>query len=96
MKVLDLAKLIKQNFNSRSRIVIKRKDKRFHTKKFKVFESKYLNIDSTKAFKKLRWRPKLTIQNAVELTVEWYYNFLSKKNLYEITSKQIKNYLNLR
>ena len=37
-----------------------------------------------------------TIQNAVELTVEWYYNFLSKKNLYEITSKQIKNYLNLR
>ena len=38
MKVLDLAKLIKQNFNSRSRIVIKRKDKRFHTKNLK-----YLN-----------------------------------------------------
>ena len=35
MKVIDLAKLIKLTFNSRSRIIIKKKDKRFQAKKFK-------------------------------------------------------------
>ena len=39
---------------SKSKIKIKRVDKRFQNKKFKVFESKYLNINSLKAFKKLK------------------------------------------
>ena len=93
MRVLNLAKLIKQTINSKSKIIIKRKDKRFHNKKFKVFESKYLNIDSKKALRKLKWRPKLSIKTAVELTVEWYNAFLLKKNLLEFTSRQIKNYI---
>jgi len=93
MRVLNLAKLIKQTINSKSKIIIKRKDKRFHNKKFKVFESKYLNIDSKKALRKLKWRPKLSIKTAVELTVEWYNAFLLKKNLLELTSRQIKNYI---
>ena len=96
MKVLDLAKLIKKTSNSESKITIKKKDKRFHTKKFKVFESKYLNIDSAKALKILRWKPKLSIKNAVELTVEWYNTFLIKKDLLALTSKQIKDYLSIR
>jgi len=93
MKVLNLAKLIKQTINSKSKIIVKRKDKRFLNKKFKVFESKYLNIDSRKAFKKLRWKPRLSIKNSVELTVEWHKGFLLKKNLLELTLKQIKRYI---
>ncbi len=93
MKVINLAKLIKQTINSKSKIIIKRKDKRFLNKKFKVFESKYLNIDSRKAFKKLRWKPRLSIKNSVKLTVEWHKGFLLKKNLLELTSKQIKRYI---
>ena len=96
MKVLDLAKLIKQTINSKSRIFVKRKDKRFQTKKFKVFESKYLNIDSAKAFKILKWKPKLSIKNAVDLTVEWYNAFLTKKNLLALTSRQIRDYLSAK
>jgi CDP-glucose 4,6-dehydratase len=96
MKVLNLARLIKSTIKSNSKIIIKKKDKRFHTKKHKVFESKYLNIDSSKAFKFLGWRSKLSIKNAVELTVEWYNAFLSKKNLLKLTSEQIKNYLSLK
>ena len=96
MKVLDLAKLIKQTINSKSRIFVKRKDKRFQTKKFKVFESKYLNIDSSKAFKILKWKPKLSIKNAVDLTVEWYDAFLTKKNLLALTSRQIRDYLSTK
>ena len=79
MKVLNLAKLIKQTINSKSKIIIKKKDKRFSNKKYKVFESKYLNIDSRKAFKKLSWRPRLSIKNSVKLTVEWHKGFLKKK-----------------
>ena len=56
MKVLDLAKLIKQTINSKSRIFVKGKIK-ISNQKFKVFESKYLNIDSSKAFKILKWKP---------------------------------------
>ena len=93
MKVLNLAKLIKENMNSNSKIIVKRKDKRFQNKKIKVFESKYLNIDSTKSLKKLKWRSKLSIKNAVKLTVEWHKGFLNKKNLLDLTSKQIKEYI---
>ena len=93
MKVLNLAKLIKQTINSKSKIIIKKKDKRFSNKKYKVFESKYLNIDSRKAFKKLRWRPRLSIKNSVKLTVEWHKDFLQKKNLLELSTKQLKRYI---
>ena len=86
-------KLIKENMNSNSKIIVKRKDKRFQNKKIKVFESKYLNIDSTKSLKKLKWRSKLSIKNAVKLTVEWHKGFLNKKNLLDLTSKQIKEYI---
>ena len=62
MKVINLAKLIHKKINSKSKIIIKRKDKRFQNKKFKVFESKFLNINSRKALKKLNWKPKQSIK----------------------------------
>ena len=96
MKVLDLAKIIKSNLNSKSKIVFKKKDKRFNNKKFKIFESKYLNINSKKAYKKLKWRPELTIKNAVHLTVDWYKSFREKNNLFDVTNRQVKKYLNLK
>lgn len=94
MKVLDLAKIIKFNLNSKSKIVFKKNDKRFNNKKFKIFESKYLNINSKKAYKKLKWRPELTIKNAVNLTVDWYKYFRNKKDLFDLTSRQVEQYLN--
>ena len=96
MKVLDLAKIIKSNLNSKSKIVFKKKDKRFNNKKFKIFESKYLNINSKKAYKKLKWKPELTIKNAVNLTVDWYKHFRNKKDLFDLTNRQVKQYLNLK
>tara|TARA_X000000368_G_C23044334_1_gene718444 strand:- start:321 stop:1415 length:1095 start_codon:yes stop_codon:yes gene_type:complete len=92
MKVLGLAKLIKKTIKSNSRIVIKKKDRRFLNKKFKVFESKYLNINSKKAFKRLKWKSKLSIKSAVELTVEWHRALIFKKNLLKLTLDQIKDY----
>jgi len=96
MKVLDLAKIIKSHLNSKSKIVFKKKDKRFNNKKFKIFESQFLNINSKKAYKKLKWRPELTIKNAVHLTVDWYKSFREKNNLFDVTIRQIKEYLDLK
>jgi CDP-glucose 4,6-dehydratase len=96
MKVLELAKIIKSHLNSKSKIIFKKKDKRFNNKKFKIFESKFLNINSKKAYKKLKWRPELTIKNAVHLTVDWYKSFREKNNLFEVTNRQVKEYLNLK
>ena len=94
MKVLNLVKLFKESINARSNIIIKKKDNRFQNKRFKVFESKYLNISSKKAFNKIKWKPKLTIKQSIGLTVEWYNCFKSKKDLLKLSRQQIKNYLN--
>lgn len=96
MKVLDLAKIIKSHLNSKSKIIFKKRDKRFNNKKFKIFESKFLNINSKKAYKKLKWRPELTIKNAVNLTVDWYKSFREKNNLFDVTNRQVKEYLDLK
>ena len=56
----------------------------------------FLNINSKKAHKKLKWRPELTIKNAVHLTVDWYKSFREKNNLFEVTNRQVKEYLNLK
>ena len=93
MKVLKLVKLIKERMKSSSKIIIRRNDKRLHNKKYKVFESKYLNIDSHKAHSQLRWKPRLTIKEAINLTVEWYDYFRSKKDLNRLTVEQLNNYL---
>ena len=93
MKVIDLAKLIKSTMKSKSKIKIRRIDKKFQNKKFKVFESKYLNINSFKAFKKLKWKSKLPISKSVKLTTDWYIGFKNKENLLNLTIHQIKSYI---
>ena len=58
-----------------------------------IFESKYLEINSKKAFKKLKWKPKLSIDKAIALTVDWYSSFKKKQNLFKLTNQQIYWYL---
>ncbi len=93
MKVLKLAKKIHNKINSKSKILINRKEKKFHNKKFKIFESKDLNIDSVKAAKLLNWKPHLSIDESVNLTVNWYIAFKKKKDLLLFTRNQIKDYI---
>ena len=71
---------------------IKRKFGKIKNKKVKVFESKDLNINSKKVYKFLDWSPSLSIENAVNLTVEWYRAFKKKQDLFYLTKIQILNY----
>ncbi len=95
MKVKKLANLFKIKLNSQSKILINKKNKKFHNKKIDIFESKHLNINSKKTYKKLKWKPKLSIDKSVQMTVDWYKAFKLKKNLFNFTNNQINDYLKL-
>ena len=93
LKVIQLISLFKKEFKSFSKIKIIKKDKKFHNKKIKIFESKNLNINSTKALRFLGWKSKLSVKESVRLSTEWYKNFKKKKNLLKTTQSQILNYI---
>jgi len=57
--------------------------------KFK--ETNILKLDSSKAKKLLKWKPKVNIDEAIQLTSEWYSEYYTKGNI--ITETQILNYL---
>jgi CDP-glucose 4,6-dehydratase len=51
-----------------------------------------LKLDSTKARNELGWRPKLSLDEAIKLTSEWYRAFRDEKDLIELTASQIDFY----
>ncbi len=57
-------------------------------------EAGILKLDSAKARNELEWLPKLSLNEAVKLTAEWYRAFRDKKNLIELTAAQINFYQN--
>ena len=56
-------------------------------------EARLLKLDSAKAKNELGWSPKLSLDEAVSFTAEWYRAFKDKQDLIELTGKQIKFYL---
>ncbi len=92
MKVINLVKIIKEKMNSKSKIRINKKFKKINNK-LKTFESKYLNISSKNIFKALQWRPTLSINEAIDFTIEWHAGFRKRKNLLELSKIQIISYL---
>ena len=60
-------------------------------KKFK--EANLLKLDITKAKSKLGWKPRWSIEKALDMTVKWYQ--MSNENvdtMYEYSLEQIKSY----
>ena len=59
-------------------------------KKFR--ESKLLKLNSTKAKKKLKWTNKLSFNETIKMTAEWYRMYYTKENMVNFTSQQIKKF----
>jgi len=91
LKVINLVKIVKKNMNSKGKIIIRKKFKKF--KKIKIFESKHLNINSKKIKKYLKWVPYLSIKESVKITVDWFNAYKMKEDLKKLTQTQIINYL---
>jgi CDP-glucose 4,6-dehydratase len=57
-----------------------------------VHEAENLRLDCTKAANLLNWLPKISIQEGVELTVDWYRAWIDGANMREFTLHQICTY----
>ena len=82
--------------------VIKKFQKFFPNLNFQIiknqtfFESKLLKLNCEKAYKLLRWKQSLSINQTISFTALWYRQFLIKKekNMYNFTISQVKNFIN--
>ena len=86
LKVLEVAKY--------GRKILKSKSKILKTRQI-FYESQHLSLDSSKAFKFLKWRTILNAKQALKLSFEWHKFYNNKSLRYKIvnfTINQIKNY----
>ena len=60
-------------------------------KKFK--ESKLLMLSSKKAKKELNWSPRLTFEETIKMTVDWYKLFFSSGSIEKLSRQQIDYFL---
>jgi CDP-glucose 4,6-dehydratase len=56
-------------------------------------ETSTLMLDSTKAKKYLKWKPKLNFKETLQFTFDWYDAHKKKKNMDRFSLSQIKKYL---
>ncbi len=57
------------------------------------FEAKTLGLDTKKAVDGLGWSPKLDLEKSIELTGQWYNEYLQNKDVGNITNQQIGDYI---
>ncbi len=55
-------------------------------------EAGFLKLDSSKARERLRWRPRLSLEQALEWVVAWHRSVLEGDDVSRITRNQIKAY----
>tara|TARA_B110001454_G_C12711642_1_gene430956 strand:- start:1535 stop:2605 length:1071 start_codon:yes stop_codon:yes gene_type:complete len=55
-------------------------------------ETNLLKLDCSKAKSKIKWMPKIKLEQAIQLTVDWYKQYEQKNELKEFTQNQIEEY----
>ncbi len=61
--------------------------------KKKYFESKLLHLNSNKAKKQFNWKTKLSFNDTIKKTAEWYLNYYNNKNrIIDFSRHQINDY----
>ena len=86
--VLEIAKILISTFD-------KNIDELIEIENPKYYESDYLQLDSTKANKVLKWNPLFDIEKSINSTSEWYKDYYSSNKPKEISIKHLKEYIKL-
>ena len=81
-KVIEVSKLVKKYWGEKEKKIIIKSNKSFK-------ESNLLMLCNDKAKIELNWKPKLSIEESIKLTVEWYKAYYTKKNMLEFTDQQL-------
>ena len=71
IKLMYLIKLLEKNLNKKAKIVFT---------KFKKTEMSKTHASNKKAYKELRYSPKIKIEKGLKKFTEWYLNYYEKKN----------------
>jgi CDP-glucose 4,6-dehydratase len=58
-------------------------------------EASFLKVDSSKARNLLGWSTKLSVNQALNWTVEWYQGYLNQQNMRQLSINQIQRYENI-
>ena len=86
IKVIKLIDLIKKiGSYKKLRIILKKNSQ---------YESSILRLSSLAAKRKINYKPKLNLKNTIKLTINWYDNYYKKKDVYNYSLNQLKNYFN--
>lgn len=86
--VRQFAEIYKKALSSNSLIQIKKNnDKK---------EKTYLDLDSRKSMKKLKWKPLLNIKKTIQLTADWYLAYKNQKNLMSFSISQLKEFMSIK
>lgn len=65
------------------------------SQEYNPHEAQILKLDHSKARTGLEWHPVLSVDQAIDWTVEWHKAWLAKQNMKEFTLKQIQNFMSL-
>ena len=56
-------------------------------------ESKILKLNCTKAHKRLGWYTKLTVDETIQWTIDWYSEYFNDSDMKTISENQIEKFL---
>ena len=80
--VIDVVKEIKKNWNKLD----------WESSKLTYSESTLLKLNSNKSLRILKWKNKLKFKELIKLVTDWYKCLYEKKNIYNFSLNQIKNF----
>ena len=81
-KVSEIVKLLIIEWGDTKNKIIVKKNKKFH-------ESHLLSLNINKAKKELKWQPRLTLNETIKFTVDWYKSYFLNKKVEDISQLQI-------
>ncbi|MDD2553708.1 MAG: CDP-glucose 4,6-dehydratase [Desulfotomaculaceae bacterium] len=59
-----------------------------------LHEARYLKLDSLKARTRLSWKPKWSLEKAIDRTLQWTFGYEKKEDIREVCLRQINDYVN--
>jgi len=81
-----IVQLLIREWGDRKQKIMLKKNKNFH-------ESQLLSLNIQKAKKELLWEPRLTLDETVKLTVDWYKSYFLYENTEDISNYQIEYFV---
>ena len=83
LRVLDILKISKSIWPEINWIIENKKI---------FFENNLLQLNSNKAKKILNWKCNLSSKDSIQMTIDWYKNYVLKRNVYNLSRKQILDF----